>query len=367
LSATAKTVHLIGQLRHGGAERQVTYVASALSGRGWPQAVVSFDRGGVWRDRLRDAGIPVAEIPRTRMRPWRLWRLFRILRHDRPAVVVHWSQNVAVYSQLVGCGRWPRRVFNVRFNLGRDHHTGEITRLPVTSRYCIEHSDHVISNAAATLDALRGSGVRLRQATVIPNIVACAPQAAVGEGTERPRIAVVGSLIPRKGLDVLLHALAMVAAEGFRYELLIAGDGPERSHLEALSRQLGQADRVRFLGTVQDVPALLATVHMAVHASRSEGLSNAVLEAMAAGLPVIATAVDGTPEVVEDGHSGILVPPGESDALHRAIKRLLRDPGLRARLGGTARLYVRDRCSVERVTDAYEGVLRSLLGGWDPT
>ena len=178
---------------------------------------------------------------------------------------------------------------------------------------------------------------------------------------EAPRIAAVGTLKPLKAFDTLLHALGLLAAKGKTFELVLAGDGPERANLEALARRLGLAGRVKFLGEINGAADLLATAHLLVHPSKSESMSNTIVEAMAKGLPVIASPVGGNPEIVEDGRSGLLVPPGRADLLADAVGRLLDDPALRRRLGEQGLRYVKDECSELRVADAYEGAIRGLV------
>ena len=164
-------------------------------------------------------------------------------------------------------------------------------------------------------------------------------------------------LDPQKGLDLLLRAARSV--DGARF--VIAGSGPERGRLEAEAAELGLGDRVVFLGQRDDVPALLAASDGFVLPSRFEGTSLALLEAMALGKPVIASAVPGTDEVVIDGESGLLVRPGDADGLAAALRRIAGAPELRARLGTAARRRVEGEFSAastaERVTAVYEGLL----------
>jgi glycosyltransferase involved in cell wall biosynthesis len=170
-----------------------------------------------------------------------------------------------------------------------------------------------------------------------------------------------GVLVPNKAYDVLVEALGRLRKEEQSFELLLAGEGPERPRLEKLAVQLGLAERVKFLGSIENVPDLLASAQMVVHPSRSEGLSNTLLEAMAEGLPVIATDVGGTPELVKDGETGMLVPPDDPVLLAAKIKQLLNDPGLRFRLGESGLKLVRSKYSVETVASQYERIYESLL------
>jgi glycosyltransferase involved in cell wall biosynthesis len=176
-----------------------------------------------------------------------------------------------------------------------------------------------------------------------------------------PRVVAAGALIPIKGYDVLLEAFGELAASGVPFELLLAGDGPERNRLERQAISLGIGERVKFLGEIDDVPALLSTAHIAVHPSRSEGLSNTILEAMAEGLPVVATNVGGTPEIINDNRSGLLVPPNDAHSLAAKVRLLLDRPDLRAQLGSAGLEVVRQRFNVERVATQYEHIYESVL------
>ena len=198
---------------------------------------------------------------------------------------------------------------------------------------------------------------------MIPNIVTARGRAEPANDAETPRIVAVGTLKRLKGFDVLLRALALLHSEGHRFELLVAGEGPERDNLQRLTSNLGLTDCVHLLGETSDVPALLARAHLAVHASRSEGLSNAILEAMAEGLPVVATAVGGTPEMIVNGVRGLLVPPDDPSALMSAVRNLLRYPQLRRHMGQEALTWVRRHCSETAVADAYATAFsRAIIG-----
>jgi glycosyltransferase involved in cell wall biosynthesis len=179
---------------------------------------------------------------------------------------------------------------------------------------------------------------------------------AVHHGGQTPvlQLLCVAALSRRKGHRVLLEALCEAA--GVR--LTLAGDGPERTALEALARELGVADRVRFLGAVphDEVPALYAGADAFCLPSFAEGLPTVLIEAMACGLPVVATNVMGTAELVEDGVSGYVVPPARPDRIAAALRALAEDPELRARTGAAGRARVeRDyeqTAAIARLRDA---------------
>lgn len=151
-----------------------------------------------------------------------------------------------------------------------------------------------------------------------------------------PVLVCAGSLIPRKGHDVLLRALAQCT--GYSWSLQLAGEGKERAELARLAGDLGLADRIHFLGELPPdaMPAFLANADLFILPSFSEGRSNALLEAMAAGLPVVASAIDGVTELVDDGRTGQVFPPGDDQALAAVLLPLLQDALTRSRLGAVA-------------------------------
>jgi glycosyltransferase involved in cell wall biosynthesis len=168
----------------------------------------------------------------------------------------------------------------------------------------------------------------------------------------------VGGLRQQKGLPGLLEAFARVPAPA---ELCLVGDGPERALLERRARDLGIAERVRFAGLVDDPSPYYARAGAFVMPSWAEGLSNALLEAMAFGLPVVATRIGGNVDLVEDGVNGLLVEPGDPDGLASALARVLGDEALAGRLGAAARRTVLDGYTMERAAERYLDLYRAAL------
>ncbi len=188
-----------------------------------------------------------------------------------------------------------------------------------------------------------------------------AVRAALGVASDDPVVLCIARLVKAKGVDVLIEAVARLAGLHPSLVLCIAGSGPERAALDGRSRRLGVGDRVRFLGERSDVGDLLAACDLFTHPSRSEGLGVAVLEAMCAGRAVVASAVGGLRDLIEDGRCGVLVPPGDSEALAAAIGELLADPARRERLASAACERVGERHSPGPMIQAYERLYRSLL------
>jgi glycosyltransferase involved in cell wall biosynthesis len=157
----------------------------------------------------------------------------------------------------------------------------------------------------------------------------------------------------------------MLAAENWSFELCLGGEGSERNALEQLAAKLGLTERVSFLGHVVDVPALLARCHLMVHPSRREGLANAIIEGMAEGLPVIATA-EAASEILEDLKTGLLVRADAPRELANAIRRLLVDADFRQRLGQAALAHARRVGGTVAIADAYEKIYLTFATGRIP-
>lgn len=172
-----------------------------------------------------------------------------------------------------------------------------------------------------------------------------------GEG-ERKRLVIgtAGRLEGMKGFEFLVEAAGLLASRGVEFEVRIAGKGSKRAELEAQAAELGVGERVRFVGHVSDMPEFYRGLDVFVLPSVStEGLPLVVLESMAMGTPVVATRLAGAPEVIDDGETGLLAPPGDAEALADALGRLAGDEELRKELGAAGAAHVRERFTVERV------------------
>jgi 2-deoxystreptamine N-acetyl-D-glucosaminyltransferase/2-deoxystreptamine glucosyltransferase len=188
-------------------------------------------------------------------------------------------------------------------------------------------------------------------------------------GVGKPRVLFVGRLAPQKGVGTLVAAAGLLKHPSAL--VLLVGDGPERKALEREAKRLGVGDRLRFVGFVahERLPAVLAHADLLVLPSLYEELGTVLLEGMQAGLPVVASETGGIPEVIEDGVNGMLVAPGEPEALARAIDRLLADRGLARRLSERAKERAKDydwEVLAERVLRVYRGVTAGRLAPGDP-
>ncbi len=222
----------------------------------------------------------------------------------------------------------------------------------------------VVNCAAARAALLADEGPPPETVTVLENGVDHSRFLAVPplppDAPAARRVGAVANLRPVKGLDVFLEAAAWLAREHPDLTFSVAGEGDMRGPLEASARERGLADRFQLPGAVADVPGFLGSLDIAVLPSLSEGMSNALLEYMAAGRPIVATAVGAAPELIEDGVHGLLVPPGDAGRLAAAINRLLWQPRLARRLGEAALRRAHERygreAMVGRFTAFYEGL-----------
>ena len=319
-----RLLQAIAGARHGGAEIFFVRLAAALRRAGETQRVL-IRRDADRAASLRAAGVAVGEYPfggrfdlATRL------GFRREIARWRPDIVLTWMSRATLLC--------PAGDFIHVARLGGYYDLKYYARC-----------DHLIGNTRAIVEYAVARGWPRDRVVYLPNFV---PEPAFEgiPGMRRGGALALGRLHPDKGFELLLEAIA----ETRGIELQIAGEGPSRSSLERLAARLGIADRVRFLGWRSDVPALMAQADLLVCPSLREPLGNVVIEAWAAGLPVVATASDGPAALIEDGESGLLVPlPGQpgggAAALARAIERLGNDPALAERLGeGGRQAYRRD-------------------------
>jgi glycosyltransferase involved in cell wall biosynthesis len=226
-----------------------------------------------------------------------------------------------------------------------------LARPLTTTTICLSEREREAGIAAGTCDA--------RTTVVIRNGIDVRGRPLARPETEPARIVSVGRLQAPKDPLTLVRALAELEGRAFRASFI--GDGPERREVESEIARLGLSDAVELAGRRPDVPEILAASQVFVLASRSEGFPMAVLEAMAAGLPVVASRVGGLDELVDPGETGLLVRPGDPAELARAIARLLDEPGLRARMGAAGRARVERHFDLDAALRAHLDLYRREL------
>jgi glycosyltransferase involved in cell wall biosynthesis len=220
----------------------------------------------------------------------------------------------------------------------------------------------VIAISAAVEQALVASGVPRARIVHIPSAIdiTAVQKVAPWKAAETPCLIAVGALTPEKGHATLIDALALLHRRRLDSRLLLLGDGPERRALVARAKQRGVDSQVEFAGEVPDATSRIAAARLLVQPSHREALGTAVLEAMALGIPVVASRTGGLTELLGGG-AGLLVPPGDASALATAIEQLLTTPGLCTEVAGAARVRVAQFDApgmAEKVAEVY----RSALG-----
>jgi glycosyltransferase involved in cell wall biosynthesis len=325
----------------GGAQ---SYVAALLPGLAERYEVVLAAHGeGPLREAAARAGasfVPLRHLRRS-INPLRdlagLLELMALIRRERPQILHASSSKAGILGRLAATTtRVPVRIFTVH-GWAFSAYSGLASSLyRVADRLMAPLTTVIICVSERELaDGLAAGTCKADRAVVIRNAVdvAAAPRSRHERAT--PRLIAVGRLKAPKDFLTLIRACAALTAGS--YEALIVGDGPDRAAIEAEIERLGLEDSVRLAGERADVPELLADSDVFVLSSRSEGLPVSVLEAMAAGLPVVASRVGGLDELVVDGETGILVPSGDHEALAAALAPMVEDRELRRRFGVAGR------------------------------
>jgi glycosyltransferase involved in cell wall biosynthesis len=359
---------VVPSLRGGGLERVVTDLTIAIQGRGWDPAVFGVDGLGVHEATLRARGIPCFDCREGR---WRIrgvpLRLLRAINDWNPAII-HAHSGTWLPSAVVKTLR--RRTALVFTDHGR--YPPEPRARAIIERWCAQRTDRLLAVSAATSDYVKNF-LGLRTAPeVIENGISLAPyQAAranrsrmrevLGVTTEEKLLIAVGRLVPVKNHRLLLEAFAAARAKLPALRLAIIGSGALEAELKSFAEGLGLGNDVRFLGYRDDIPDCLAASDVFVNSSTTEGLPISLLEAMAAGLPVIATSVGGVPQVLGPSQAGVLVPSGDGVAMAAAMVALSTNSALLGRLSrsatAAAEAYSLERCA-ERHAALYESLLR---------
>lgn len=362
----------------GGTENQFMALGRSLDPDRFDLEFACLRRWGAFADELVERRIPLLECNVTSFRSLSsLRQQARLARHvkSRRIDIVH---TYSFYGNLFAVP--PARMAGVPVVIAsiRDRAPYLTPMQKRAQKWACQLADCILVNAVAVKEWLIGEGYDAAKIVVIPNGVDLSrfdrvetgesPFRALGIPDGVPVVLVVSRLNPLKGLESFLEAAALVAPDCPSVRFVIAGDtNPNERHywstLTTLTARLGLTERVTFAGLRRDVPQLLSAATISVMPSLNEALSNVVLESMAAGAPVVATRVGGTPEAISDGANGLLVPPGDARAMASAISALLRDRGRARRLGDAARQSIHERFSMARMVTATAQLYEALLGG----
>lgn len=379
MSATgrpARVVRVITRLNIGGPARQALLLTKHLRDE-FPTTLLA-GHAGPAEGELRDPDVPVQVVPLVRpldagsdARAMRAVR--RVLRDQRPALVhTHMAKAGTVgrvAARSIGGAR-PRTVHTFHGHVLEGYFSPVVERAFIgIERVLARVTDRLIAVSPEVKDELLALGIgRPSQYEVVPLgldlsgfLRIAGPSGALrgrlGLAADVPLVGIVGRLVRVKAVEVLLDAVRELPG----VHLAVVGDGDERAALEARARQLDIAGRVHFTGWSPDVPATVSDLDVVALSSRNEGTPVALIEALAARRPVVATRVGGVEHVVVPDRTGLVVPPNDPAALAGAIRTLLGDPGLAGRLAAAGRDRVARRFSADRLVEDMRALYRELL------
>lgn len=359
MSRRARVLFVVGNFVAGGAERHLLELWSRIDRERFEIVIACFRREGQFLPAVERLGWPIVELGVGRriygpagMRG--LVRLVHAVRSLRPDVIHGYLFGPNLYAVLAGRLAGVPAVVVAKRNVD----AFETPRQRWLQRRIHRAADFVTAVSEAVGVTVEQMGVPRSHIVVIENGVdaerfAVPTREPFAANGATPLVGSVGCLAPRKDYGTLLTALDELSRRGTAFQAELVGDGPDRSRLEAQAEALGLSHRVRFLGERADVDELLPRMDVFVLSSREEGIPNALLEAMAAARPAVATAVGGTPEVLREGE-GWLVPPGSPVALADALAQALSDPDEARRRGRAAQRGVRERSSIVAMVQRHE-------------
>lgn len=346
----------------GGAERQLALLAPRLQERGFRPVVATLRQRGHYFHEVAAAGVPTVHVgmrgrtdPRALVHAYRLWRL-------KPSLVFTQGVNAQVLGQAIA------------YRAGAVHVTAEHAgsgfvrgaHRTLLAQVVARTVDHVVCVSASQVPDLRGLGYREPAIHVIPNGIpdveptrpAAEIRRGLGLGEEDFVALLVANLRAEKRVDVFVESIAQATRTDPRIRGVVVGGGPELELARSQARSAHGA--VLVLGERSDVPDLMGCADAVCLSSDLEAVPLTLLEAMAARKPVIATAVGGVPEIVTEGETGLLVPPGDPAAFAEATLALAADPDLGRRMGEKARVRFESKYTVELMTDRYVALFSAL-------
>jgi glycosyltransferase involved in cell wall biosynthesis len=366
---TIRVLQIIPTLVRGGAEKQMALLARGLPPDEFDVHVAVLTHTGPLEASLQEANIPVTQIgKRWKIDPFAYARLKSEIRRLQPDIVHTWLFAANSYGRRAAFSAGVKHIiagercvdpWKGRMNLWID-------------RALAKRTERIVTNSSGVKDFYVERGIAADKFTIIPNGIA---PAAPAETTSREQllaelglsaaarlVGTVGRLWPQKRVSELIWATKLIQDIRAEVHLLIIGDGPQRWRLERFREQVATGDRVHFLGERSDVARILPHLECFWLASGYEGQSNAIMEAMAAGLPVIATDIPGNRDLVVPEETGYLVRVTDAPAFSRWTNVLLDDPDLRQRLGRAGRERMLREFTLEQMIARHAQLYRDLAG-----
>jgi len=351
--AVIKVLHIIATLDVGGAERQLVELVKRLDKRKFLPVVCCLRRKGALSKELTAAGIKsVCLGKRGKFDPLLIFRLVQLILRERPAIVHTWMFTANTYGRIAAVlAGTPVIIASERcVDLWKRWYHFWIDKI------LLYFTDRVVAVSEGTKRFYQTKlKIPKEKIVVISNGIDLErfPAHHLSPLPEKQLILAVGRLAPQKGFKYLVRAAAEVKKNFPEVEFYLLGEGPERKSLESEITRLNLQGSFFLLGEVADIRPYLFSATALVLPSLFEGMSNVILEAMAVGKPVVATAIPGNDEVVIDEETGLLVPPANAEGLAAAITRLIQEKGLRERLGRSAQAKI-SSFRIEKTAERYQ-------------
>lgn len=364
-----RLLHVIPTLVRGGAEKQLVLLAKGLPRDQFDVHVVVLTHSGPLEADLQQAGIPVTHIgKRWKIDPFAYLRLKREIQRIRPDIVHTWLFAANCYGrQAAFAAKVPHVIAGERCV----DPWKTMVQLAI-DRALAKRTDRIVTNSTGVKTFYASKGLPAEKFVVIPNGIepplslspvpreALLAEFGLPEGARL--IGAVGRLWPQKRIKDLIWAADLVKCVRDNVHLLVIGDGPQRLRLERYSRQCESTDCVHFLGERNDVQRIMPHLDCLWLASGYEGQSNAVMEAMLAGVPVVVTDIPGNRDLVIPEQTGVLVKVGDRAAFAQKTLTLLEDEALRQRMGEAGKKRMQTDFTVERMVQQHAELYRELAG-----
>jgi glycosyltransferase involved in cell wall biosynthesis len=362
-----RLLHIIPTLVRGGAEKQLVLLAGGLPRDEFDVHVAVLTHSGPLEESLRRTGIPLTLIgKRWKLDPLSYWRLRQHITRLKPDIVHTWLFAANSYGRQAAISAGVKRIVAGERCIDPWKSAWQLT----IDRALAKRTDRIVTNSTGVKEFYVSRGLPAEKFAIIPNGIA---PSSVNEPPAREAllaelnlpahsrlIGAVGRLWPQKRIKDLIWAADLLKSTRDDTHLLIIGDGPQRERLIRYREQNHITDRVHFLGERDDVPQLMPHFDALWLGSEYEGQSNAIMEAMAAGIPVVATDIAGNRDLVVEGVTGYLVPLGDRFEFTRRTHWLLDDESLRRRLGEAGRQRVLSEFTVENMVARHAALYREL-------
>ncbi len=350
----------------GGAEVFIRNAAPRLRKLGWDLQLITLSEGGILVDQLRAESVPVIELGVNKTNFfYMIPKLLSLWKKEKPQILHTHLYHAGLIGRILGKMAGIHPIFvhqagpelfrnNIRILL--DKHTSSlVTQYVVTSTYVnqiLQTREQIHPNKIIIIP----NGIVTREYELSRTRPKGWPD--VGQG---PVLGTVGRLAPEKGHLLLIEALSILRQNGVVFYALMIGDGILKDELIQKTKIQHLEDCISWVGSQNNVPDWLPFFDLFVLPSQWEGISLALLEAMAAGLPVIATSVGGTPEVIKNGETGLLVPPSNPHALAAAIQKMIENPSLSREMGQAGKRHCQQNYDIDRIVKEIDSIYRQYV------